>query len=69
MFEIGFHVITGYFNRSVRMYLQCYKELSYKVSFRSGKTSFSPPLMSASNIKSDLAFNHDNAAQLAQAFY
>lgn len=51
------------------MYLQCYKELVYKVSFRSGKTSFSTPLISASNIKSDLAFNHDNAAQLAQAFY
>lgn len=47
------------------MYPQCYEQFIYKVSFRSGKTSFSTPLLSASNIKSDLALNHDNAAQLA----
>lgn len=65
MFEAGFHVITEYFNRSVRMYLQCYKAPIYKVSFRSSKTYFSIPLMLSSNIKSDLALNHDNVAQLA----
>lgn len=45
------------------MYLQCNKEVIYKVSFRSGKIFFL--LMSASNIKYELALNQDNAAQLA----
>jgi len=41
--EVCFHAIIGYFTRSMVMHLQCYKEFIYKVSYRSGNTSFPTP--------------------------
>lgn len=62
MFEVGFHVTTGYFEVSGCI-CNVTKRLFIKFVLEVGKLLFL--LMSATNTKYDLALNHDNAEQLA----